>query len=225
MKGAEKKTIKIFDKWAKNYDKSIRNAEKKNDWLYKGYSSILYSVRDKIKEYLIPNKNTLILDIGTGTGNLLLILQNEGYQVIGVEPSQKMRERLREKIPTVSVITGDFLSLPTTINASIDGIVSSYAWHHLPYIKKIKSIGKMKQVLKEKGIIVIADLMFASREERKRKIEVYKTKNLRDLIIDINSEYYGHVDALSRGFIKRGFDVESKQLTDLVWLLVATRGM
>lgn len=219
-----KKIIKFFDKWAENYDKSVQSAEKSNDWLYKGYSWILVSIRDKIKEYLIPNKGTVILDIGTGTGNLLFLLLGEGYQMIGLEPSPKMREKLREKKPTVPVIAGDFLSAPIQ-NASVDAIVSSYAWHHLPYKKKIKSIGKMKQMLKEKGIIVIADLMFASMKERKRKTEIYKAKNLYDLIEDINSEYYGHVDTLSREFIKSGFKVESKQLTDLVWLLAAKRGL
>jgi putative AdoMet-dependent methyltransferase len=122
----DKKGIKVFDKWAGTYDKSIRTAEKNNDWLYKDYTNILLAVKNEVKERLIPGKNTLILDIGSGTGNLLFLMVKDGYKTIGVEPSQKMREEIIRKNQNISVVPGTFLSLPFR-NNSVDGIVSSYA--------------------------------------------------------------------------------------------------
>ncbi|MDD2890125.1 MAG: class I SAM-dependent methyltransferase [bacterium] len=216
-----KKEFEIFDKWASTYDKSIRIAEKNNDWLYKDYTNILLAIREEVRERLTPRKNTLILDIGSGTGNLIFLMVSAGYKTIGVEPSPKMREEIMKKSQNISVVPGTFLSLPFE-NNSVDGIVSSYAWHHLSSKEKLKSIGEMRRVLKKNGIIVIADLMFLNPAEKKKTIGVLKSKNLQDVIEDIESEAYGYVNSLFRKFTDLGFKIKSKQLTELVWLLGAT---
>jgi putative AdoMet-dependent methyltransferase len=81
----------------------------------------------------------------------------------------------------------------------------------------------MRRVLKKKGIIVIADLMFLNPAEKKKTVEVLKSKNLQAVIEDIKSEEYGYVNALVREFTNMGFKIKSKQLTELVWLLGTSR--
>ncbi len=214
------KCLKIFDRWAERYDEDIKKAERHGDWLYRDYSKILKTILLKIKKHCMPNSSKTIIDIGAGTGNLLLMAYEHGYSIIGVEPSERMRVKIKNKGFHGQVIAGDFLNLPFKLS-SVDIIVSSYAWHHLTPQKKIKSISEMKRVLKKNGIIIIADLMFASQSERQRLLSKLRHQKEFDLIADIESEYYGDIETLAGVFRKQGFIFGSKQLTDLVWIIEA----
>ncbi len=215
-----KKDIKIFDRWADRYDEDIKMAERHGDWLYRDYSKVLKVILLKIKKHCLPNSRKTIIDIGAGTGNLILMAYDYGYSIIGVEPSERMRAKIKNKGFHGQVIAGDFLNLPFKLS-SVDIIVSSYAWHHLTPQKKIKSISEMKRVLKKNGIIIIADLMFASQFEKQKLLSKLRRQKKFDLIADIESEYYGDIETLTVAFNKQGFIFRSKQLTDLVWIIEA----
>lgn len=216
----DKNNIEIFNHWADKYDKDIKLAEKHDDWLYRDYSKILITIMSKIKEYCPSKRNKTIIDIGAGTGNLLLMASNAGYSIIGIEPSQKMCARIKNKGFQGQIIAADFLHLSFK-SSSIDIIVSSYAWHHLPEKQKIKSIDEMKRVLRRNGVIIIADLMFASQGDKQKMVSKLRREKNLDLIADIESEYYGDIRTLSVEFSKRGFNFGSRQLTELVWLIEA----
>lgn len=214
----DKKDIEIFNRWADKYDDDIKLAEMHNDWLYRNYSKVLEFIMLKIKKYCPQPKK--IVDIGAGTGNLLLLASHSGYPIIGVEPSERMRAKIINKGFRGQVIAGDFLHLPFK-SSSIDLIVSSYAWHHLTPKQKIISIDSMKRILNKNGIIMIADLMFANQESKDQLLSELRQENNFDVIADIESEYYGDIQSLSNEFRKRGFKFFSKQLTELVWLIEA----
>lgn len=218
------KKSKFIDKWgfdrlASKYDHKIKKAAEQNDWMYRKYSKILH----KILEYSSVNKdkNIKAIDIGTGTGNLASLFIKKGVKIIGIEPSKKMRVIARKKIKNTPILEGHFLDIPLK-NKSIDLIVSSLAFHHLTELEKTIAITEMKRVLKPKGRIVIADLMFKNKKCKKKIKEELIRKGKQDIIDAINDEYYGFFDNLRKKFTHAGFKFEGEQLTEFVWIFRAS---
>nr|WP_240910652.1 class I SAM-dependent methyltransferase [Thermococcus sp. MV11] len=85
---------------------------------------------------------------------------------IGVEPSVGMREKFREK-HGFEPLDGHFLRIPLT-DESVDTVITTYAFHHVPDGEKTDAIKEMLRVLKPGGKILIADVMFESEEEERR---------------------------------------------------------
>jgi putative AdoMet-dependent methyltransferase len=203
-----------FDKWAAHYDKSIT----KGDWMFKDYNFIL----EKIVQYAaISHPNLTLLDIGIGTGNLASRFLEYGIKVIGVDPSNEMRKTASRKYPQICLYKGHFLDLPF-MNQSIDIIVSSFAFHHLPYEKKENAILEMKRVLKSMGKIIIADLMFKNKANEKAIKEKLIQNGKTKMIAEIEDEYYSRFEDLRKKFETHGFSFSGEQLTDFVWILCAT---
>jgi len=207
-----------FDRWAMSYDEDITKAAKSDDWMFKDYDRILDTVVDYCD--LTSNEYSTVVDIGTGTGNLAARFAARGLQVIGIEPSEEMRRICQQKYPDITIKVGDFLSIPLPSN-SVDLIVSAYAFHHLTPTQKEKSILEMKRVLKSKGRVVIADLMFQNlSQEQLLKQSLHKSSRS-DIVEEIEDEYLGFFDDLNKSFNRVGFTCHGERLTAPVWILCA----
>jgi len=147
---------KGFDKWAGEYDASIKRHSK--GYPFEGYYDVLSYVHSLIKE----SKETKILDAGVGTGLLTYELYKKGAQIYGFDFSEKMLELAKQKMPKGKFYCYDFkYGLPKDLDgAKFDYIVSSYAIHHLDDEEKVNFILKLKGILKENGKIIIADISF-----------------------------------------------------------------
>jgi len=208
-----------FNDWAKTYDKDVERAAQANDWMFRDYDRIL----DKVVDYceLADNSYSLVLDIGTGTGNLAQRFLIRGLQVIGIEPSEEMRRICQQKYPEIKVIAGDFLNIPLPVK-SVDLIVSAYAFHHLTPAQKEESILEMKKVLKPEGRIVIADLMFQNAFQEQRIKQALSESGRNDILEEIEDEYPGYFDDMKKAFSREGFNSKGEQLTESVWILCAS---
>lgn len=218
------KKSKFIDKWgfdrlASKYDYKIKKAAEQNDWMYRKYFKILHKILEC--SGINKDKNIKAVDIGTGTGNLASLFIKQGVKIIGIEPSKKMRAIARKKIKNTPVLKGHFLDIPLK-DKSIDLIVSSLAFHHLTESEKTCAITEMKRVLKPKGKIVIADLMFRNKECKKKIKEELIRKGKQDMIDAINDEYYGLFDSLKKKFIHAGFRFKGERLTKFVWIFYAS---
>ncbi len=104
-----------------------------------------------------------VVDLGCGTGQLSLPLAERGAEVLAVDVSQGMVERLEEKARSMSVYVDgltapiETLSLPS---GSVDLIVTSYALHHLRDADKDRLVAAAFQWLKPGGTLIVADMMF-----------------------------------------------------------------
>jgi ubiquinone/menaquinone biosynthesis C-methylase UbiE len=95
--------------------------------------------------------NSLILDVGAGTGNYSVELAKKGYKVIAVEPSYVMRET-GKKHPNLMWLEGFAENLPLEED-SVDGIICTLAIHHFGDLSK--AFKEMVRVSKSRGKIVV----------------------------------------------------------------------
>lgn len=157
---------KGFDLWADDYDKSVKLSEEENTYPFAGYKNVLGDIYHKIRE----GKGKKILDIGFGTGILSKKLYDDGYQIYGIDFSDKMIEKAKEKMPSATFIKHDFTNgLPECLSSDkFEFIICTYAIHHLDHLQKTNFINELIEHLSdENGQLLIGDVAFKTLEEMK----------------------------------------------------------
>ena len=153
---------KGFDLWADGYDKSVQLCEEDNEYPFAGYKDVLNTIYNIIHR----KEKAKVLDIGFGTGVLTKKLYDDGYEIYGIDFSERMLEISKEKMPLAKLVQYDFSrGLPKELeNIQFDYIISTYAMHHLEDEDKIKFINKLEKYLSRDGRIIIGDIAFETRE-------------------------------------------------------------
>lgn len=205
----------LFNEWAPSYDQTVIGHEPEYEEVFKDYNKILSTVAEK--------SVGTVIEFGVGTGNLTAILNNKGLNVYGIEPSEGMRGIAQKKLRNSTILDGDFLDFPQ-IDAEINTIVSTYAFHHLTDAEKDLAIQRYSKLLKENGSIIFADTVFPSDLAREEKIRESRNQNFHRLADDLEREYYTTIPILRRMFEKYGFSVSFIQLNPFVWLIEAIKG-
>lgn len=136
---------KIRDHWdwrAKDYDKSPGHTGMKEVW-----KEVLSEVFDK---------KMRILDVGTGTGFLALILAELGHDVIGIDLSREMINIAKKKVDGLKIkfVIGDAENLPFN-DESFDAVICRHVVWTLPNPQK--AVKEWYRVLKDGGKIVMID--------------------------------------------------------------------
>lgn len=95
-----------------------------------------------------------ILDIGAGTGDFLLTAKNDGWNVIGVEPSDRAKNIAKQK--GISFVE----EISELENNSFDVITM---WHVLEHVPNLElQIHELKRLLKPTGTLIVAVPNFKS---------------------------------------------------------------
>ena len=95
-----------------------------------------------------------ILDIGAGTGDFLLTAKNDGWETVGVEPSDRAKEIAKKK--GISFVE----QISELENHSFDVITM---WHVLEHVPDLQlQIQELKRLLKPTGTLIIAVPNFKS---------------------------------------------------------------
>jgi ubiquinone/menaquinone biosynthesis C-methylase UbiE len=134
-----------YDLWAATYDTQPNNA-------------VLELESRLFRELLsrVSFEAKVIVDIGCGTGrHWPEILSQRPSQLIGVDPSKRMLERLSQRYPDRPVICtlGDCLTaLP---DESSDAIVSTLAMAHI--VDTSGAIREWQRILRTGGIVLLTD--------------------------------------------------------------------
>jgi len=111
-----------------------------------------------------PASHHLILDVGSGRGNLTAALSEHGFDYLSCEPSQNLRARAidvyeipPEKIINISAI--DFLQLVRDKHLSNKTEITIYFWHVLEHIQNSSEIIKLAvELFKDKTINIFIQM-------------------------------------------------------------------
>ena len=131
-----------------------------NEYTYSVQSSgfaiqFMSTLATRIKEtYFKTIANPKVIEIGSGTGEQLLEFKKLGFDVLGVEPSEKLVDHAnRIGIPTLHAFFDEHIGgkLPANFQQA-DLIISSYTFDHIP--QPVSVLNKIHSILKPGGIMV-----------------------------------------------------------------------
>jgi SAM-dependent methyltransferase len=109
--------------------------------------------------WLLPEGAAHVLDVGAGTGKLTRQLLDRGLEVTAVEPSEGMREQLRQAVPGVAVMAGTAERIPLP-GQSVDAVLVAQAWH---WFDPAAAVPEVARVLAPGGCL---GLLWNVRDER-----------------------------------------------------------
>jgi 2-polyprenyl-3-methyl-5-hydroxy-6-metoxy-1,4-benzoquinol methylase len=106
------------------------------------------ALKNKLKLINSQSPKGRILDIGAGVGDFLSVCKNDGWQTVGIEPSEKAKTIAKSK--GVSFVN----HLSELENHSFDIITM---WHVLEHVPDLENqIKELKRLIKPNGTVIIA---------------------------------------------------------------------
>jgi ubiquinone/menaquinone biosynthesis C-methylase UbiE len=137
------------------------------DWLLPFYDPIVKllggdAARKTLVEQADLRAGQRVLEVGCGTGTLVLMIKREhkNAEVVGIDPDPKALKRARDKAARSGLSVqfdqgfGDQLPYP---DESFDRVLSSFMFHHLPAAEKDKFLAQVRRVLKRGGSFHLLD--------------------------------------------------------------------
>jgi len=153
-----------------------------HDALYAGFEDVFRGTREDIKDrlrvYLPYRKKTgmgpppmPVVDLGSGRGEWLELLRNEGLEGKGVDLNRVFLEQCRNR--GLNVIEADLLCfLESVPDASLGAVTGFHVLEHLPFASVIGVLDHTVRVLKPGGIAI------------------FETPNPANLMVGANTFYF-----------------------------------
>ena len=140
------KVSKEFNLWATTYDSGVTNL-------------FFHFTINEIKKFVNLGGKNKLLDVGCGTGNLLLEINKNSKDSIlyGIDLSPKMIQIAKSKSENsknISFKIGSGDKLPYESNF-FDYVICSHSLHHHPNPEK--SLIEINRVLKPEGTLIVVD--------------------------------------------------------------------
>ena len=155
----EEMTALKTDSW-KIFDSISRRYDFLNHVLSLGWHS---KWRSKLATYLSPQADQLVLDVATGTADVLIALLEHGAPIrtaYGIDMSEQMLEIGRAKIEQKGLFSkvmlqrGDAMAL-NFLDTTFDSVTIAFGIRNMP--SPIKTLMEMYRVLKFQGRVVILE--------------------------------------------------------------------
>jgi ubiquinone/menaquinone biosynthesis C-methylase UbiE len=110
-------------------------------------------------------RESVIADVGAGTGNYSVALAEAGFRVLAIEPSAGMRRQAKQHAD-VEWVAGTAEQVPLA-DASVDGVVSTLAVCH--FADAQQAIGEMARICRSGSFVIFTfDCAVGRRTWRKR---------------------------------------------------------
>jgi putative AdoMet-dependent methyltransferase len=153
----------LFNTWAVNYDQLLDSGNASIS--FDGYEEVLAETTALAQA--VPGM--CVLDLGSGTGNLAAHFVSAGCEVWGMDFSEGMQAKAREKLPSLHPILADLRdeTWPESLTRRYDRIVSAYVWHDFDLVTKMGLLVRLsRDYLSMQGRMVIADIAYPDRARR-----------------------------------------------------------
>ncbi|MBD3307079.1 methyltransferase domain-containing protein [candidate division KSB3 bacterium] len=174
-----------------------------------------------IVEDLALSKDSIVLDIGCGTGGLTMHLAQMCQQVYAVDSSAAMIAALTRKIQTqgftnVTPVHAGFLTYQHQGRA-LDAVVANITLHHVPDFWKQIALCRLSDLLKAGGRLFLADVVFgfdprtyeATIDRWVADMQDLAGPRMADEIVTHVREEFSTWDWIMRGLLERaGFRVD-----------------
>lgn len=153
-----RRSLEFFDRHARQWDDLARTLLPLPDY------------REKLLALVPPARR--MLEIGVGTGALLMELAKGGAEVIGVDHSLAMLEEARRRVSEsgvcdVELRLGEMAHLPVA-DSSIDCVIANMALHHAA--DPLTVMLEIRRILTMGGLFLIADLARHDRENAREQL-------------------------------------------------------
>jgi len=119
--------------------------------LFNKLYKLVRSITLKKKVRLLGKETGTVLELGSGTGELLAACQIKGWACLGVEPEEKARKQAKKNHKIELFETSEKIKLAEN---SIDRIMLWHVLEHIPNLQE--TLGSIKYWLKKEGEILIA---------------------------------------------------------------------
>jgi ubiquinone/menaquinone biosynthesis C-methylase UbiE len=184
--------------------------------------------------------SSVVVDLGTGTGQFALAVAGVCGRVVAVDPSPVMLARLRDKVTkagagNVEVKAAGFLTYDHAGDPA-DVVYSRYALHHLPDFWKAVALRRVWSMLRRGGVFRLWDVMYSfDIDETNERIEAWCATSgdqvedewarweMEEHVRDEHSTFTWLLEAM---FERTGFTIESADHSDdgfdAMYLLRAT---
>jgi cyclopropane fatty-acyl-phospholipid synthase-like methyltransferase len=137
-------------------------------------------ISQRVKELALSKlelrEEDVLLDVGTGLGEIAVLAAKKCRLVIGIDIARECLRRACEKAKRVGVENvifayGSFEDPSAELNLDtypINKVLALYSMHHLPDHLKKRALEKLFDLIKRPGRIVIGDIMFFEDPEKHR---------------------------------------------------------
>ena len=191
---------------------------------------------DEIREALRLTKDSVVWEIGTGTGECACRIARSCRQIYATDVSPVMLAYARgkaeeRKIPNVIFEAGGFLSGFQPENP-VDAVVSQLALHHLPDFWKFTALSGIAAKLRQNGRFFLRDVVYPSQRDDfdaffGQAIEEIRQKAGEDFIphtIEHIKREFSTLDWILEGMIERsGLKVIRKNVSGFLTVYVCEK--
>ncbi len=121
---------------------------------------------------------SVIVDLGTGTGQFALAAANVCARVVAVDVSPAMLCELRRKVDpaaaeSIEVVQAGFLTYEHQ-GSAVDLVYSRWALHHLPDFWKAVALLRIRRMLRPGGVFRLSDIVYSFEpSEAEMRIEAW----------------------------------------------------
>lgn len=192
----------LFDRWAATYSQTVMD----DQFPFIGYEQTLAA----LVEFGDFRAEQTVLDLGVGTGNLLLKLDIAQDQLWGVDFSAAMLEKAAQALPGAHLYQVDLLATnwPDAICRPFERIISGYTFHEFSDADKLAILSRLAaNHLADAGVISIADISFRSQAD-------FDAGHQRFAGSWDEEEYYWCAETMLPRMIALGLDVQYVQTSE-----------